>query len=76
LLQLDRSLRTVDARAASAALAVPLRELKARLEDNRQLLGVQVEAARRVSEIIAAALLAIESDGTYARHPENGVFGL
>lgn len=75
LLQLDRSLRTLDPRAVSAGLAAPLGELRDRLEENRHLLGIQVEAARRVSEIIAAALIAGDSDGTYARHREGGVFG-
>ena len=70
LLQFDRTLRMVDPAEARAHLSAELGMLRERLEDNRKLLAIHAEAARRVTELVAEAMIAGESDGTYARYPQ------
>ena len=73
LLQFDRTLRSVDPAEAREHLSAELAHLRKRLDDNRRLLAVHAEAARRVTEIVAEAMIAGESDGTYQRYPERAL---
>ena len=50
---------------ARAAIA----ELSAQIDQNQRLLGVQLKAARTVSDIVARAIREGQSDGTYSPHP-------
>ena len=74
LLHFDRTLRRFDPVEARAHLAPDLEALRAHLEENRRMLAVHAEAARHVTALVAEAMLAHESDGTYARYPQKAPF--
>lgn len=54
--------------ARDAGLQVRLQALQQKLELNRWLLHLHLEAAKEVSSVIMSALREVESDGTYSRY--------
>ena len=67
LLELQRSGSNAESTAPSSELAGRLQTLQQKLELNRWLLQIHVEAAREVTSVIMAVLRDSESDGTYSR---------
>jgi hypothetical protein len=68
LLELTRLIPVMAGAEISLSLRVALVGLRAKLEDNRRILRVQLRAAEEVSEIIARTIQAGQSDGTYSAH--------
>jgi hypothetical protein len=68
LLELSRLMPTVAGAEIGPQLQAALRGLKAKLEDNRRILRVQLKAVHEVSEIIARTIQAGQSDGTYTAY--------
>ena len=54
--------------ARDPGLQVRLQALQQKLELNRWLLHLHLEAAKEVSSVIMSALREVESDGTYSRY--------
>jgi flagellar biosynthesis/type III secretory pathway chaperone len=52
--------------AVAKPLAQRLARVSVQLRHNQQLLGAHVEALKEISQLIAQAILAEESDGTYS----------
>ncbi len=65
LLELQRPARLHPAQ--DTALQARLQALQQKLELNRWLLHLHLEAAKEVSSVIMSALREVESDGTYSR---------
>lgn len=65
LLELTRISRGLDPSAFSSDLRVRLGTLRDRLDENRRILSLHMEAAGEVSGIIARSMREAESDGTY-----------
>jgi hypothetical protein len=68
LLELTRLMPVVAGIEIDAKLRAALLGLRAKLEDNRRILRVQLKAVQEVSEIIARTIQAGQSDGTYSAH--------
>lgn len=66
LLELTRALRTIDGATADRAVLERLAALRAKLEANRAVLKMHLDAVREVSTAVAEAMRAAESDGTYS----------
>ena len=66
LLELSRLMPLFAGVQIDAALREALTLLRAKLEDNRRILRVQLKAVQQVSEIIARTIQAGQSDGTYS----------
>lgn len=68
LLELDRAERLLRGRPLPPHVSDRLRTLQTKLESNRWLLLLHLEAVREVAAVIAGAMCEAESDGTYG-HP-------
>jgi hypothetical protein len=68
LLELTRLGPMVAPDEIGPTLRAALFSLKAKLEDNRRVLRVQLKAAQQVSEVIARTIQAGQSDGTYSAY--------
>lgn len=68
LLELTRLMPVVAGVEIGQDLRAALVGLKAKLEDNRRILRVQLKAVQEVSEIIARTIQAGQSDGTYSAY--------
>jgi hypothetical protein len=68
LLELSRLMPVVAGADVGPNLRAALVGLKARLEDNRRILRVQLKAVQEVSEIITRTIQAGQSDGTYSAY--------
>jgi hypothetical protein len=68
LLELTRLMPVVAGTEIGPELRAALIGLRAKLEDNRRILRVQLKAVQEVSEIIAKTIQAGQSDGTYSAH--------
>ncbi len=66
LLELTRLMPNVAGTEISPNLRAALTGLRAKLEDNRRILRVQLKAVQEVSEIISRTIQAGQSDGTYS----------
>jgi hypothetical protein len=66
LLDLNRVLRQYDGAAIDKAVLVRLADLRARLDLNRAVLQMHLEAVREVAGVVADAIRDAESDGTYS----------
>lgn len=66
LLELSRLTPVLASTQIDPALREALVGLRAKLEDNRRILRVQLKAAQEVSELIARTIQAGQSDGTYS----------
>jgi hypothetical protein len=67
LLELDRSASVLSAEQSAPELAHVLENLRQKLELNRWLLLLHLEAAREITTVITSAIRDAESDGTYSR---------
>jgi hypothetical protein len=67
LLELQRSASVMNGERAAPELAEILETLRQKLELNRWLLLLHLEAAKEVTTVITSAIRDVESDGTYAR---------
>lgn len=65
LLELSRISRGLDPATVTPNLKVRLSGLRDRLEDNRQVLWLHMEATGEITRLIAKAMSDAESDGTY-----------
>jgi translation elongation factor EF-G len=68
LLELTRLAPMVAGAEATPALRNALETLRAKLDANQRLLNTQLNAARKVSDIIARAIKDMQSDGTYSAY--------
>ena len=68
LLELSRLMPIVAGAETGPQLRAALVGLKAKLEDNRRILRVQLKAVQEVSEIVARTIQAGQSDGTYSAY--------
>ena len=68
LLELTRLAPMVAGAEASKPLADALTALRAKLETNQRMLRIQLNAARKVADIIAKAIQDGQSDGTYSAY--------
>ncbi len=76
LLELQRPAQHVRTDIASPELTARLQTLRQKLELNRWLLSLHLEAAKEISAAIVSAIRDAESDGTYSRVSLAGkVFG-
>ncbi|HLW91736.1 MAG TPA: flagellar protein FlgN [Roseiarcus sp.] len=66
LLELARLRPALAGVEKSEALRAALGALRGKLESNQRMLRVQLNAARKVSDIIARAIRESQSDGTYS----------
>ena len=66
LLELSRLMPLFAGVQIDAALREALTSLRAKLENNRRILRIQLKAVQQVSEIIARTIQAGQSDGTYS----------
>ena len=67
LLELTRALRHLQSGPANAALVAQLGGLKAKLEVNRAVLKMHLDAVREVSTTLSDAIRDADSDGTYTQ---------
>ena len=67
LLELSRALRHLQGGADNPALSARLGALRAKLETNRAVLKMHLEAVREISMTLADAIRAADSDGTYSQ---------
>ena len=65
LLELSRISRGLDPSNLTSDLKTKLGVLRARLDDNRRVLQLHMEAAGEITGLIARAIADAESDGTY-----------
>jgi hypothetical protein len=68
LLELTRLAPMIAGVEASANLRAGLAALRVKLDANQRMLKVQLNAARKVSDIIARAIQDGQSDGTYSAY--------
>jgi hypothetical protein len=66
LLELNRALRQLDGTPRDKAVLARLASLRAKLDTNRAILEVHLEAVREVATVMADAIRDAESDGTYS----------
>jgi hypothetical protein len=66
LLELSRALRQHSGAVLDETIRIRLNRLKARLETNRAVLKLHVDAVREISSIVADTIRNAESDGTYS----------
>ena len=66
LLELDRALRMLGKAQPSEEVKNQLRSLRQKLEANRNVLQIHLDAVRDVTGLIADALRNADSDGTYS----------
>jgi flagellar biosynthesis/type III secretory pathway chaperone len=67
LLDLNKALRVIDNLAADRGVAARLAQLRAKLDTNRAVLKMHLEAVREISTIVADTIRNADSDGTYSR---------
>ncbi len=67
LQQLTRAMRAIDSARANSCVLPVLSGLRDRLEQNRQLLLVHLNATREITEIISNVMVEARSDGTYSQ---------
>lgn len=78
LMELNRSLKQLEAMQNQKVVAARLDSLRSKLATNQAALQLHLEAVREISGIIASAIREQESDGTYShtiRRPEAAAYG-
>lgn len=70
LLELTRASRALAGEARDPELGERIAALRGALDRNQSALGVHIAAVREIASIIADAIRAHESDGTYADRPQ------
>lgn len=66
LLELTRAMRPFEREGLGEPMRARLAQLRAKLETNRAVLEMHVEAVREIATIMADAIREAESDGTYS----------
>ncbi len=66
LLEFSRVIRQLEGAPQNEAIMSRLGSLRAKLETNRGVLKMHIEAVREVAAIVADAIREAESDGTYS----------
>lgn len=66
LLELSRISRGIEVSSMSDGMRDRIGTLRSRLDDNRRLLELHIEATSEVAGLIAQSIADAESDGTYA----------
>lgn len=66
LLELSRISRTVGRDALDPQLMPVLHDLREKLEENRAVLKLHLEAVQEIANVLASAIRESESDGTYS----------
>jgi flagellar biosynthesis/type III secretory pathway chaperone len=69
LLELSRIAQRFDSDTMDAELRPMLAQLREKLDENRSVLTLHLQAVQEVAEILAAAIRDADSDGTYAIGP-------
>jgi flagellar biosynthesis/type III secretory pathway chaperone len=72
LFELSRALKTTPVEDIQRNYGPQLKELRWRLDANKNLLGTHLEAAREVSQTIIEAIRQADSDGTYVPSIRSG----
>lgn len=67
LLDLNKTLRVIGNVAADGGIAARLARLRAKLDTNRAVLKLHLEAVREISTIVADTIRNADSDGTYSQ---------
>ena len=67
LLELTRAVRIVDIALINDPMRARFKGLQHRLEANRAVLKLQLDAVREISSIVGKAIQDAESDGTYGQ---------
>jgi len=67
LLELSRALRHCEGGAIDEVTRARLGQLRGKLETNRAVIKMHLDAVREISAIVTAAIQAAESDGTYSQ---------
>jgi hypothetical protein len=71
LLELSRIGRRVDGEGVDEQLRSLLGALRERLDENKSVLALHLQAVGEVADILAAAIRDAESDGTYSTGPNS-----
>jgi hypothetical protein len=66
LLELSRALRNISQGPENLALTAQLSSLKGKLEENRRVLKIHLEAVREISTVLSDRIRDADSDGTYS----------
>lgn len=66
LLELTRAMRALAPADPSEPMRMRLAQLRARLETNRAVIAMHLEAVREISTMMADAMTQADSDGTYS----------
>ena len=72
LLELSRAMRQREGAILDAAIRARLAGLRAKLETNRAVLKMHLEAVREISSIVSDTIRNAESDGTYSLSVRSG----
>ena len=72
LLELSRAMRQHDGAIQDEAIRARLAGLRAKLETNRAVLKMHLEAVREISSIVTDTIQNAESDGTYSHSVRSG----
>lgn len=75
LLEFSLAVRALDGRTLDPELTERLKILRSKLETNRVVLKMHLEAVREVANVVADTIKDSEWDGTYSQHVEYGGYG-
>jgi hypothetical protein len=75
LLEFSLAIRGLQGGAIEPELAARLKSLREKLEINRRVLRMHLEAVREITDIVAGTIRDSEWDGTYSQHIETGGYG-
>jgi len=75
LLEISRMVRSVESAAIDAIAVKRLERLKAKLEENQDILARHMRAVQEISAVISGAIQAAESDSTYSADVARGGYG-
>lgn len=75
LLEFSIATRSLDVRMLDDELIRRLKVLRAKLETNRAVLRMHLEAVREIASVVSATIQDSEGDGTYSQHIEYGGYG-
>ncbi|WP_134496212.1 flagellar protein FlgN [Microvirga pakistanensis] len=75
LLEISRMARTVENATLDAITTKRLERLKAKLEQNQEILERHMRAVQEISAVISGAIQAAESDTTYSADVVRGGYG-
>jgi hypothetical protein len=74
LLEFSLAIRSLEGAPPDAELVKRLKVLRGKLETNRIVLRMHLEAVREIANVVADTIQNSEWDGTYSQHIESGGF--